>query len=111
MRTLLGVVILLAQVGAVVYAHASGPRRYFAWAPNDYAVKYSITTVLHGRRLRPAEVLSRYGYPQQGLFEDPAQRLIDYVDRFEETYGRDDHAAVVIRYSIDGHAERTCRRG
>jgi hypothetical protein len=108
--TVIGAVILLAQLGNVLYAHVAGSRRYFAWAPNDYAVVYTITTEVQGRRLTPAQVKERYEIDAHGLWEDPPQRLIDYLNRYERTYGASEHAHVVLRYSLDGHKEQTWRR-
>jgi hypothetical protein len=108
--TVIGVAILLAQVGNVVYAHVAGSRRYFAWAPNDYAVIYTINTEVRGHQLTPAQVKKRYEIKAHGLFEDPPQRLIDYLDRYEKTYGAGEHAHVVLRYTLDGHREQTWRR-
>jgi hypothetical protein len=108
--TVIGVAILLGQVGNVVYAHVAGSRRYFAWAPNDYAVIYTITTEVGGRQLTPAQVKERYEIKAHGLFEDPPERLIDYLDRYEKTYGAREHAHVLLRYTLDGHREHTWRR-
>jgi hypothetical protein len=110
LATLVGVVVLIAQAGNVVYAHLSGSRRYFAWAPNDYAVVYTITTDVHGHALTPAEVQVRYELKAHGLWEDPPQRLIDYLKRYETTYGANEHAQVTLRYSLDGHREQTWQR-
>jgi len=109
--TAIGAVILLAQLGNVVYAHVAGSRRYFAWAPNDYAVIYTINTEVHGRQLTPSQVKERYEIKAHGLFEDPPQRLIDYLNRYEKTYGAAEHARVVLRYRLDGHREQTWQRG
>ena len=108
--TLIGIVLLLAEVGNVVYAHVSGPRRYFAWAPNDYAVIYTIHTSVNGRQLTPHEVKERYEIKPSGLWEDPPQRLIDYLNRYEKTYGAHEHAHVVLSYSLDGHPQVTWQR-
>ena len=108
--TVIGVAILLAQVGNVVYAHVAGSRRYFAWAPNDYAVIYTVTTEVGGRQLTPAQVKKRYDIKAHGLWEDPPQRLIDYLNRYEKTYGSREHAHVVLRYTLDGHREQMWRR-
>src|SRR3954469_11985708 len=83
----IGGIVLLAQLGSVVYAHTSGTRRYFAWAPNDYAVDYTISVSVDGRRLAPSEIRHRYLVADHGLYEDPPQRLIDFIDRYERTYG------------------------
>jgi hypothetical protein len=108
--TIVGLVILIAQAGNVVYAHLAGSRRYFAWAPNDYAVVYTITTSVRGRSLTPPQVYARYQLKAHGLWEDPPQRLIDYLKRYETTYGAREHAHVTLRYSLDGHLEQTWRR-
>jgi hypothetical protein len=109
--TVIGVVILLAQLGNVIYAHVAGSRRYFAWAPNDYAVLYTIHTDVGGRQLTPAQVKDRYQIEAHGLWEDPPQRLIDYLNRYEKTYGASEHAHVVLSYSLDGHREQMWQRG
>lgn len=108
--TVVGVAILLAQLGNVVYAHVAGSRRYFAWAPNDYAVIYTIATRVGAHQLTPAQVKERYEIKAHGLWEDPPQRLIDYLNRYEKTYGANEHAHVVLHYSLDGHPEQTWRR-
>jgi hypothetical protein len=109
--TLLGFAIVLAQAGNVVYAHVSGSRRYFAWAPNDYAVVYTVATYVHGRQLTPEEIEQRYELQAHGLWEDPPQRLIDYLKRYETTYGAREHAHVILRFSLDGHREQTWQHG
>jgi hypothetical protein len=109
--TVIGVVILLAQLGNVIYAHVAGSRRYFAWAPNDYAVLYTIHTDVGGRHQTPAQVKDRYQIDAHGLWEDPPQRLIDYLNRYEKTYGASEHAHVVLSYSLDGHREQMWQRG
>src|SRR2546430_17503530 len=108
--TVIGVAILLAQVGNVVYAHVAGSRRYFAWAPNDYAVIYTITTEVGGRQLTPAQVKKRYEIKAHGLGEDPRQRLIDFLIRDEKTFRARDPASVVLRFALHGRHERTLSR-
>jgi hypothetical protein len=108
---LLAAAILLAQAGAVAYVHISGSQeRYFAWAPNDYAVVYTISTSVHGHELTPGQVSARYGIPEHGLWEYPPQQLVDILNRYESTYGSGQDAAVTLRYSLDGHPELTWRR-
>src|SRR5436305_13865031 len=107
--TAIGAVILLAQLGNVVYAHVAGSRRYFAWAPNDYAVIYTINTEVHGRQLTPSQVKERYEIKPRGLWEDTPQRLIDYLNRYEKMYGAAEHDHVVLCYSLDGQPEHTWR--
>jgi hypothetical protein len=37
------------------------------------------------------------------------QHVMDIVQQYEESYGRSDHAAVVMRYRINGKAEQEWR--
>lgn len=108
---LIAATILLVQVGAVAYVHISGSNeRYLAWAPNDYAVVYTISTSVRGHALTPEQVEERYDVPAHGLWEYPPQQLIDILSRYEGTYGVGQHAVVTLRYSLDGHPERIWRR-
>src|SRR6516165_4493546 len=86
LTVLIGSAILLVQLGAIAFVHISGSdERYLAWAPNDYAVDYSISTSVHGRALTPEQVADRYGLPAHGLWEYPPQQLIDILSRYEST--------------------------
>jgi hypothetical protein len=135
MRLVLGLAILVAQVGSVAYAHF-GPaahgqswvrktldgcsaepvacRRYFAWAPNDYAVKYRLKVRADGRTLTFAEALRRYHLPpskrgEKAYWEDPPQRLIDTIKAYEESQGGRATRSVVLRYSVNGGARHEWR--
>ncbi len=102
----LGLLVVLAQLGGVVGSHASSSccaARYFAWAPNDYSVIYTITARVNGRLLNAPEVLARYEAPQQGFWEDPPARLIHELRAVEATYWPRDHSVLTLRYSLDGH--------
>lgn len=114
--TCVGVLLLLVQLFAVVYEH-TGPTRYFAWAPNDYAVEYHLQVRIHGSTLTPAEIAARYRLPQRSvadtftphtgflsLYEAPVQQLIDTLRQREQTYGKRDGAQVLLRYRVDGRA-------
>src|SRR5580658_4899529 len=108
---LIALLIVLAQVGAVAYVHISGSNeRYFAWAPNDYAVVYTISTSVHGHTLTAEQVGDRYDVPAHGLWEYPPQQLMDILNRYEDPYGAGQHAAVTLRYSLDGHPYQTWHR-
>jgi hypothetical protein len=108
---LIGIAILLVQLCAVVYVHVSGTdERYLAWAPNDYAVVYSISTSVHGHALTPAQVADRYGVPAKGLWEYPPQQLIDILSRYESVYASGQDAVVTLHYSLDGHPTQTWQR-
>jgi hypothetical protein len=113
--TSIGVAFLLFQVGAIATQHL-GTTRYFAWAPNDYVVQYELRVRTDGRALTTGEIMARYrrlygtsaGDPTamsvSGIYENPPQQLIDSIQQYETTYGRNDHAEVTLTYRIDTHA-------
>ncbi len=112
---ILGVLFLAAQVVAVADQHR-GPTRYFAWAPNDYVVEYDLRVQVDGRPLDAAQIDSRYGRLYgasagstgdpylRGVWEFPPEQLIDIVRQYEQTYGRQQHAHVLLDYRLDGGA-------
>ncbi|HEX8035864.1 MAG TPA: hypothetical protein VF510_18555 [Ktedonobacterales bacterium] len=108
-RTWLGVAFLSAQLGWVIVAHMIGPARYFVWAPNDYMVEYRIQVTIHGQALTSEQVGDRYHLDASGLYEYPAQHLVDLVQQYEQTYGRKDAAKVMLTYTVDGGKEVTWR--
>ncbi len=103
--TAFGVVFLLLQVFMIVYARRT-PARYFCWAPYEHISEYDIQVAINGRQFRPAEILARYRRPAHHLKEGEIQHLLDVVQQYEETYGRNDHAQVVIRYRTNGWEEK-----
>jgi len=106
LRVYAGMALVLAQLGAVVFAHVDvkrGAARYFAWAPNDYSVDYSIRATVNGHLLDAREFGERYRLPERDFYEDPPQRLLHYLRRYESTYGRHDRTSLVVRYRLDGH--------
>lgn len=108
MRTKIGVLFLLLQLGCVVYAHF-GPSRYFAWAPNDYLVEFNLQVVVNGRTLSPEEAAGRYRLPENGVYEFPAQHIIDAIRQYEQTYGRNEDARILLTYRLNGGDERQWR--
>jgi hypothetical protein len=125
---LLGAAILGAQLCSIAYAHfgpapdgqswtrktlngcsaePAGCRRYFAWAPNDYAVEFRLNTTVGARRLSFADSLRRYhlppsSYKNKGYWEDPPQRLIDTIGRYERTHDERSSKTVVLSYRVNG---------
>ena len=98
MRRLVGIVFLLAQVGAVIHSRFVPSRWLGSWAPNDYAVWYRLRVRTGNRLLSPDEVGHRYGLYPESVYENPPQNLMDIVRQREQTYGRDDNAKVVLTY-------------
>jgi hypothetical protein len=124
-RLVLAVALLLAQCGIAFWQHL-GDTRYFAWAPNDYAVTYDLDVSVDGRRLTREQIADRYRLDlsdrldreekreldlsprQHFLWEDPPQHLVDRIDRYEETYGSGT-ADVTLSYQVDGQEKRVRR--
>lgn len=125
LRLALAAALLAAQCGIALWQHL-GDTRYFAWAPNDYAVTYDLDVSVDGRRLTREQIADRYRLDltdrvdrneqrelglsphQHYLWEDPPQHLIDRIDRYEETYGSGT-AVVTLRYQVDGQSEHVWR--
>ena len=106
LRIGLGVLVVAVQLGVVILTHISASccaARYFAWAPNDYSVNYTITARIDGRLLDGAQVLARYGYPQTGFWEDPPARLVHELRAAEVSFGPRDHTVLSLRYSLNDH--------
>jgi hypothetical protein len=98
MRRLIGIALLLLQVIAVLHARFVPSRWLGSWAPNDYAVWYRFQVRIGNRLLSPEEVGQRYALRAESVYENPVQNLIDIARQREQTYGRDDHAEVVLTY-------------
>jgi len=108
LRTLIGVSILVFQVAMIVYARFV-PSRYFCWAPYDIQSDYRIDVKVGDRTLTPAEIRRRYRRPRQGTDNRSIQHVMDIISQYEETYGRNDHAQVALRYRINGKEEEQWR--
>ena len=107
-RTLLGAALLVLQGGAIVRARFAEDR-YFCWAPFDQQTRYSISAEVDGKPLTPAELARRYRRPAKGYDNRSAHHLFDIVARAEARNPKP--ARVVIRYTVNGLAEREWRYG
>lgn len=105
-RTLAAIALLVFQIVMVGYARFV-PSRYFCWAPMDSQNLYTITVAIAGRELDAAEIEARYRQPATGGNWQAIQHVLDKVRQYEETYGRDDRARVVVAYTVNGHPEET----
>ncbi len=109
MRALGAALFLALQLCLVVHAQFTS-RRYFCWAPNDYANTYSLLVKINGTVLPEDQALARYQLQDRKFsYENPATHIMDLVRQYEETYGRNDHAEVTLRWSLNGHEEQTWR--
>jgi hypothetical protein len=101
MKQIAAIGLLLLQIVSVVYARFV-PSRWLAWAPNDYAVGYKIQAKIHGQPLTAAEIGKRYSLLSEGVYENPAQNMIDIIQQNEQTYGRNEQAEVELAYRPNG---------
>jgi hypothetical protein len=108
MRRSAGICLLLLQIVSVVHARFVASR-WLAWAPNDYAVGYRMQVQIDGRALSADEIGNRYHVPSEGVYENPAQNLIDIVRQRERTYGGNDHAQVELVYRPNGGSPQEWR--
>lgn len=108
-RNLAAAFFLALQLCLVVHAQFT-PRRYFCWAPNDYANTFWLEVKINGHELTRGQALARYHLEDRKYsYENPATHIMDTVRQYEKTYGRDDHADVVLRWSLNGHDPQTWR--
>lgn len=97
------------QLALILYAQFT-PRRYFCWAPNDYANSFSLRVKVDGKDLSSDQALARYHLQDlRYSYENPATHITDLVTQYEETYGRNDHAQVIMLWSFNGHSTQTWR--
>lgn len=108
-RLLLGSVFLSAQFLSIVYSQSFADTRYFCWAPNDYMVSYNIQVKVNGRELTPEEVRLRYRLPAKGVYQTMVGNLEELLRQYESTYGRNDHAEVILKYSTNGRPQQEWR--
>jgi len=100
-RRRVGIVFLLLQLAAIGHARLVASR-WLSWAPNDYAVWYRLDVGVNGHSLSPQEIEQRYQLPAQHIYQNPAQNIIEMIEQYERTYGRNDHAQVVLHYCVNG---------
>lgn len=96
-----GICLLVLQIVSVVHARFESSR-WLAWAPNDYAVGYRMKVHIAGRDLSADEIGKRYQLLSEGVYENPAQNMIDILRQREQTYGRNDQAEVLLVYRPNG---------
>jgi len=105
MKRAVAILFLLLQLVSFVYARFV-PSRWLAWAPNDYAVDYTLSVQVDGRTLSNGETEARYGLPPKSMYENPPQNIMDIVRQYERTYGRKDHAQVLLQYRLNGGSQQ-----
>ncbi len=107
-RGAVGGVVVVAQLAMVLLSQLGSScceARYFAWAPNDYSVAYSITVLVNGRKLSADAITRRYQLASSGFWEDPPQRLEHLFSRRDQLYAKGERVQLVLHYRLDGHRE------
>jgi hypothetical protein len=104
-RTTLGVAVLAFQLGMIVYARFV-PSRYFCWAPFHSQNNYEMDVTVNGKALTGGEIQKRYRRPQKGVNSRSIQDEKGIIMQYEQTYGKNEHAEVTLRYRVNGGAEQ-----
>ena len=106
MRRVLGVAILLFQLGAIIYARFV-PVRYFCWAPYDSQNDYLIGAVVNGRVLSQDEIRGRYKKRAKDTDNRSIQHIKDIISGYETSYGAGENARVTISFRVNGGEEQS----
>ena len=102
MRTVVPILLLAFQLGAIVYARFV-PSRYFCWAPFDTQTDYVAKAIVNGHELTPAEFRQRYRRPMRGFDNRSPQNVIDMFKQVEEKRSAlGDKAVIVMKYRVNG---------
>ena len=108
MMRMAGICLLLLQIVSVIHARFV-PSRWLAWAPNDYAIGYKMQVQIDGRALSADQIGNRYHLLSESVYENPVQNMVDIMRQREQTYGRNDHAEVVLVYRPNGGSPQEWR--
>ncbi|OUS01332.1 hypothetical protein A9Q86_05980 [Flavobacteriales bacterium 33_180_T64] len=101
-RFYFGILFLLLQVGLIAYARFI-PERFFCWAPYDSHTKFEVFVTINQDTLSLQETETRYNYKMNGWEQRSAHNIFSIITQYEQTYGKDDNAKVVMKYSTNGH--------
>ena len=106
MRKLLLICFFSVQLAAIFYALRKD-EKYFAWVPFDQISTYQINVKLGLRQLTESEVSSRYKLPTPGRENRSISHIFFRITNYEQTYGKEDSASVVVTYQVNGKEEET----
>jgi hypothetical protein len=102
MRTLIPILLLAFQLGAIAYARFV-PTRYFCWAPFDTQTDYVASATVNGHELTAAEFHQRYRRPMRGFDNRSPRHVIDMLQQVEEKRAAlGQQAVVVMKYRVNG---------
>ena len=102
MRTVIPILLLAFQLGAIAYARFV-PTRYFCWAPFDIQTDYVAKSTVNGRELTAAEFRRRYRRPMSGFDNRSPQHVIDMLQQVEEKrLALGENAVIAMQYRVNG---------
>lgn len=101
----LGVLLLTAQLGGIVYSRFT-PLRYFCWAPFDQQTQYEIAISIGGEGLTEMQIQRRYRRPREGTDNRSAHHLFDIIERAEKKFEPAGRSQVRVTYRINGGPEQ-----
>ncbi|MDO5971184.1 hypothetical protein Q4Q35_15350 [Flavivirga aquimarina] len=104
-RYFLGITFLLFQVLLIIYARFV-PERFFCWAPYDQHTQMEVEVVINNKKLTKKEIQERYHYRSIGWEKRSINNVFDIIKQYESTYGLNDNAKVVVKYSINGQKQQ-----
>ena len=109
LRMLAAVTFLTLQVILIVRAQFIASRD-FCWAPHTTQVRFALQVEVPRKRLTETEIASRYRFWHYGWEAHSYQNLIDVITQYEQTYGKDDQAQVLLQYSVNGREPHVWKR-
>ena len=100
-RLILACTYLVFQLVVLGYSLVR-PSTYFRWAPFDIQAEYWVRVEIDGRGLTDEQVEERYRQPPVGIESHSIEHLQVLIEQYEQTYGRQDGAKVLMNYRING---------
>lgn len=104
-RVFIGILFLLLQIGSIVYARFI-PERFFCWAPYDQHTNFKVFVTLDDKTLTTEQAVARYKYKMSGWEQRSIDNIFSLISQYEQTYGKEENASVLVKYSTNGHEEK-----
>lgn len=104
-RFFIGILFISLQISSIVYARFV-PERFFCWAPYDSHTQFETFVTINNRTLTQDEAEQRYNYKMKGWEQRSINNIFSLITQYETTYGKDEHAEVLVIYSTNGHPKK-----
>ena len=101
MRALVAGVLVLWQLGMIVYARFD-LGRYFTWSPHDVVWTFDLVVETPTETLDHDGAVARYRLRRYRRQEHAVEHVKRAVRQYERTHGRDDGARVTMTYDKNG---------